>query len=199
MERTVGVIGLGYVGLPLALHFARHVKTVGFDINAEKVQALSKGVDVTNEGNERELESTKLEMTADPKNLKKCDFFIVGVPTPVDENNNPDFRPLMSACEVVGNVLKPGDIVVFESTVYPGVTEEICGPRLAEISGLKMYKDFALGYSPGAFFWCLLVFEVPCLPQGMRHPCLYFLKIRPSMASPASRARVPRVFRKPFF
>lgn len=148
MERIIGVIGLGYVGLPLALSFAKKAKTVGFDINVERVKALCNGIDVTNEGYERELETTSLEMTHEVKDLKKCNFYIVGVPTPVDENNNPDFRPLHSACDLVGKVLKKGDIVVFESTVYPGVTEEICGPRLSEVSGLKMCEDFALGYSP---------------------------------------------------
>ena len=148
MERTVGVIGLGYVGLPLALHFAKHFNTVGFDINDKKVKALRDGIDETKEGLEDELKTTNLNITSDPQGLKPCNFFIVGVPTPVDENNNPDLRPLMSACEIVGKVLKKGDIVVFESTVYPGITEEICGPELARISGLKMTQDFKLGYSP---------------------------------------------------
>lgn len=148
MERIVGVIGLGYVGLPLALQFAKQFKTVGYDINKTKVGALKSGIDVTSEGYEKELARTRLEMTAEIKDLKKCNFFIVGVPTPVDENNNPDLTPLMSACEIVGQVLKRGDIVVFESTVYPGVTEEICGPKLASISNLRAREDFALAYSP---------------------------------------------------
>ena len=119
MEFRIAVIGLGYVGLPLALNFAKHFRAVGFDIDRNKVESLRKGVDVTHEGYERELETTKLEMTYEVGDLVGCNFFVVGVPTPVDENNNPDLRPLRSACELVGKALRPGSIVVFESTVYP--------------------------------------------------------------------------------
>lgn len=148
MEQKLAVIGLGYVGLPLALHLAKSFKTVGFDIDQSKIAQLKQSIDVTNEGYEKELAETKLQMTADPSDLAECNFFIVGVPTPVDVNNNPDLTPLTMACETVGKALKRGDIVVFESTVYPGVTEEICGPCLEKWSGLKSGEDFRLGYSP---------------------------------------------------
>lgn len=148
MEIRVAVIGLGYVGLPLALNFAKHYRTVGFDIDRKKVDILRQGIDVTHEGYERELETTKLEMTYEVGDLVGSNFFVVGVPTPVDNNNNPELGPLKSACELVGKALRPGSIVVFESTVYPGVTEDICGPLLAEASGLRKGIDFKLAYSP---------------------------------------------------
>lgn len=148
METCIAVVGLGYVGLPLALELAKKFPTFGFDINESKVEKLNRGIDVTHEGMEQELHATKLKMSSKIEDVSRCNFFIVGVPTPVDANNNPDLGPLMKACELVGSVLKKGSVVVFESTVYPGVTEEICGPRLAEISGLKQGIDFSLGYSP---------------------------------------------------
>lgn len=148
METKIAVIGLGYVGLPLALHLAKHYKSVGFDIDLKKVQLLNSHVDVNDEGYEEELKKTALKISSSVADLKDCNFFIVGVPTPVDENNNPDLLPLRKACDTVGSVLKKGDIVVFESTVYPGVTEEICGVCLEKVSGLKCGVDFKLGYSP---------------------------------------------------
>jgi UDP-N-acetyl-D-galactosamine dehydrogenase len=149
MEIRISVIGLGYVGLPLALAFARKFPgTVGFDIDREKIEAIKRGEDPTHEGNEGEIERSALNYTASPEELRICNFFVVGVPTPVDENHNPDLTPLRKACSTVGKALKKGDIVVFESTVYPGVTEEVCGPLLAEVSGLVQGKDFKLGYSP---------------------------------------------------
>ena len=149
MDIRIAVIGLGYVGLPLALTFARKYReTVGFDISATKVEQLREGIDPTAEGLEAELQRTSLTMTSNREDLHGCNFFIVGVPTPVDENHNPDLRPLVSACEIVGPALRKGAIVVFESTVYPGVTEDICGPLLARHSGLRQGVDFKLGYSP---------------------------------------------------
>jgi UDP-N-acetyl-D-galactosamine dehydrogenase len=140
---------LGYVGLPLALALAKKFdKVIGFDIDARKVAAMREGRDVNNEGYDDELKGTRLQMTADKGELKGCDFFIVCVPTPVDHNNNPDLTPVQKACVTVGGVISKGSIIVFESTVYPGVTEEICGPILEQVSGLKQSVDFKLGYSP---------------------------------------------------
>ena len=148
MTEKVAVVGLGYVGLPVALAFARKFPgTVGFDINVEKVNELRSGFDRTGEIGKAELTSAGLEMTADPEALKRCTFFVVAVPTPVDSTNRPDLTPVFKASETVGRALKKGDVVVYESTVYPGVTEELCGPILAKISGLKR-EDFKLGYSP---------------------------------------------------
>jgi len=149
MDVRIGVIGLGYVGLPLAIAFAKKFSgCVGFDINESKIRALKAGEDVNREGLDDELKSTRLLITSDEKELKKCNFFVVGVPTPVDANNTPDLTPLESASKIVGRNLTRGSIVVFESTVYPGVTEEFCGPILEAESGLKRPTDFALGYSP---------------------------------------------------
>jgi UDP-N-acetyl-D-glucosamine/UDP-N-acetyl-D-galactosamine dehydrogenase len=148
-SETVAVIGLGYVGLPVALAFARKFKgSVGFDINIEKVKALNQGLDTTGETSCEELKASALLMTTDAAALKAATFFVVAVPTPVDKNNRPDLTPVVKASETVGLALKKGDVVVYESTVYPGVTEEICGPILAKISGLRQGVDFKLGYSP---------------------------------------------------
>jgi UDP-N-acetyl-D-glucosamine/UDP-N-acetyl-D-galactosamine dehydrogenase len=145
----VCVIGLGYVGLPVAIEFGRVFKdVVGFDINSKKVKELQKGIDVTGEVSKAEFKSTSVKFTDQLSDLKSCRFFIVAVPTPVDSANVPDFMPLIKASETVGKVLKKGDIVVYESTVYPGATEDVCGPILAKHSGLKLFKDFYLGYSP---------------------------------------------------
>jgi UDP-N-acetyl-D-galactosamine dehydrogenase len=149
MTRKIGVIGLGYVGLPLALAFARKFHgTVGFDISESRVRQLRDGKDSNDEESGEDLKSTSLIISSDLEALRGCDFFVVGVPTPIDENNNPDLIPLRGACEVVGKVLSKGSIVVFESTVYPGLTEDICGRWLEEISGLCRGVDFKLGYSP---------------------------------------------------
>lgn len=145
----IGVVGLGYVGLPVALAFAEHFPgTVGFDIHHTKVEELRGGSDRTGEVAPEVLKATRLQITSDPDDLRDCTFFVVAVPTPVDRNRNPDLKPLIGASETVGRALKPGDIVVFESTVYPGVTEDICGPVLARVSGLRQGVDFKLGYSP---------------------------------------------------
>ncbi len=148
-SRKIAVVGLGYVGLPVALAFAKKFPaTVGFDINAPKVRALKSGNDETGEIAESELKASPLVLTSNADEMRGCDFFIVAVPTPVDKDRRPDLRPVISASETVGKVLAKGAIVVFESTVYPGVTEEICGPVLEQASGLKRGVDFTLGYSP---------------------------------------------------
>ena len=149
MIERIAVIGLGYVGLPVALAFARHFPhTIGFDIDKGKVEELRRGFDRTHEIEEETLLATTLTVTANPLDLSDVTFFVVAVPTPIDKNNRPDLSPLLSAAETVGKVLKAGSVVVFESTVYPGVTEDICGPALERASGLKAGSDFTLGYSP---------------------------------------------------
>lgn len=145
----IGIIGLGYVGLPLAVEFGKVIDVVGFDINKERIAELRKGFDRTREVEPEELKtSTKLTYSSDVADLKSVNFFIVTVPTPVDESKKPDLRPLISASKTVGSVLKKGDVVIYESTVYPGCTEEVCVPVLEEVSGLKFNKDFFGGYSP---------------------------------------------------
>jgi UDP-N-acetyl-D-glucosamine/UDP-N-acetyl-D-galactosamine dehydrogenase len=149
MSERIAVIGLGYVGLPVALAFARKFEgVVGFDIHKEKVDELCRGYDRNKEISAEVLKGTKLQMTSDPKSLDGITFFVVAVPTPVDENNVPDLTPVVKASETVGKHVKKGAVVVYESTVYPGVTEDVCGPILAKASGLKQGVDFKLGYSP---------------------------------------------------
>jgi UDP-N-acetyl-D-galactosamine dehydrogenase len=148
-QEKIAVIGLGYVGLPVALSFGRKLPTVGFDIRQRRVDELKRGHDETMEVTADQLQAaTKLELTADPAKLADCTFYIVAVPTPIDSNNRPDLGPMISASRTVGPHLRKGDIVVFESTVYPGVTEEVCGPILDDHSGLKNGVDYFLGYSP---------------------------------------------------
>ncbi len=148
MEK-VGIIGLGYVGLPLAVEFGKVLDVVGFDINGDRITELKKGYDRTREVEPDELRSaTKLKVSSNADDLKAVNYFIVTVPTPIDEFKNPDLRPLQGASKTVGSVLKKGDIVIYESTVYPGCTEEICVPILEQISGLTFNKDFFCGYSP---------------------------------------------------
>lgn len=148
-QEKIAVIGLGYVGLPVALSFGRKLPTVGFDIRQRRVDELKKGHDETMEVTTEQLKAAeKLDMTADPQKLADCTFFIVAVPTPIDSNNRPDLGPMISASKTIGPHLKKGDCVVYESTVYPGVTEEVCGPILDQLSGLKNGVDFFLGYSP---------------------------------------------------
>src|SRR3954463_16124679 len=149
MQERIAVIGLGYVGLPVALAFARKFPgSIGFDVNKEKVEELRRGFDRNQEVSEKTLKESSLVITSDIAELKSVTFFVVAVPTPVDENNVPDLTPVVKASETVGKGLTKGAVVVFESTVYPGVTEEICGPILAKVSGLVQGKDFKLGYSP---------------------------------------------------
>lgn len=146
------VIGLGYVGLPLARLFSTKYRTVGFDMNAKRCEALMAGHDATLEVSDELLQNAiknhGFVCTSNIDDIRDCNFYIVAVPTPVDENNNPDLRPLWGASETVGKVIKPGDIVVYESTVYPGVTEDECIPVVEKVSGLKFNKDFFAGYSP---------------------------------------------------
>lgn len=145
----IGIIGLGYVGLPLAVEFGKIIDVVGFDIDHGRIVELKKGYDRTREVDEPELkESVKLRFTSDIKDLNEVNYFIVTVPTPVDEFKKPDLRPVVSASMTVGKALKKGDIAIFESTVYPGCTEEVCVPILERESGLKFNKDFFCGYSP---------------------------------------------------
>ena len=145
----IGVIGLGYVGLPLAVEFGKKRKTIGFDINRQRVKELSDGQDHTLEVSPEELKlASHLTYTSELSELEQCNFFIVTVPTPIDNVNRPDLSPLQKASQTIGGVLKKGDIVVYESTVYPGATEEVCIPILEQVSGLKFNVDFFAGYSP---------------------------------------------------
>jgi len=145
----VGVVGLGYVGLPLAVEFGKHFDTVGFDIKEPRIAELKAGRDSTLECSKAELKAArKLRYSSNIKDLERCTVFIVTVPTPIDKYNRPDLTPLERSSETVGKVLKKGDIVIYESTVYPGCTEEICIPILERVSGLKFNKDFFAGYSP---------------------------------------------------
>jgi len=147
-KETICVVGLGYVGLPVALEFSRKFKVVGFDINAQRVELMKQAIDPSNELDKEEFEGCNIQFTANPTDIKDCTFYIVAVPTPVNEHKNPDLKPLLSACKIVGGALKKGDVVVFESTVYPGCTEEDCIPVLENVSGLKYMDDFKAGYSP---------------------------------------------------
>jgi UDP-N-acetyl-D-galactosamine dehydrogenase len=145
----LGIVGLGYVGLPLAVEFGKHFDTVGFDVKPDRIAALKAGRDSTLETNRAELKAAvHLSFTTNLADLKKCRVFIVTVPTPIDSYNRPDLTPLVKASESVGKVLKKGDVVVYESTVYPGCTEEVCVPILERESGLVFNKDFFCGYSP---------------------------------------------------
>ncbi|MBP9068218.1 MAG: nucleotide sugar dehydrogenase [Bacteroidia bacterium] len=144
----VALIGLGYVGLPIALAFAKKVKVIGFDINEKRVNLMKKGIDPSNELPKSEFKNSDITFTHKLEDLKKANFFIIAVPTPIDEHNLPDLKPLIAASTTVGKVLKKGDYVVYESTVYPGCTEEDCIPVLEKVSGLKYMKDFKVGYSP---------------------------------------------------
>lgn len=146
---AIAVVGLGYVGLPVAVGMARaHGRVTGFDIAAERVAMLRRGIDSTREFAPAELAGLDLHYSADAADLAGCTCFILTVPTPIDTDRQPDLKPLRHACTTVGKVLRPGGVVVIESTVYPGVTEEVCGPLLAEASGLRQGIDFTLGYSP---------------------------------------------------
>ncbi len=149
MDKNIAVIGLGYVGLTLAVEFGKKWRTIGFDINLDRIHELTNGFDRTLEVDETNLKSSKhLSFTNDLEQLKEANFFIITVPTPIDKNRRPDLTPLKKASETVGKVLKKGDIVVYESTVYPGCTEEDCVPILERVSGLKFNVDFFCGYSP---------------------------------------------------
>jgi len=147
-EKKIGVIGLGYVGLPIALELAKKSSVVGFDINESRVEMMRNSIDPSEELDSSDFEGADINFTADLEDLREANFYIVAVPTPIDHHNLPDLKPLLSASTTVGKVLKKGDYVVFESTVYPGCTEEDCLPVLESLSGLKAGIDFKLGYSP---------------------------------------------------
>ena len=149
LRNFLGIVGLGYVGLPLAVEFSKKYLVIGFDINPQRVKALQAGKDKTLEISDEELRSTKsLKLTSDPNSLNAANVFIVTVPTPIDASKRPDLSPLLRASEAVGNALKIGDVVIYESTVYPGATEEDCVPVLELTSGLSFNRDFFVGYSP---------------------------------------------------
>ncbi len=147
-SETIAVIGLGYVGLPVALGFGRKFPTIGFDVNQRRVKELADGRDGNGEHDTEEVRAANVRWTSDPSALAEATFLIVAVPTPVDINKRPDFTPLLRASELVGANLRRGAVVVFESTVYPGVTEDVCAPVIERVSGLKVGVDFFLGYSP---------------------------------------------------
>src|SRR6187549_1560183 len=144
----LAVIGLGYVGLPIDLEFAKSISVIGFDINAKRIDMMKNGIDPSNELEKRDFEGCDITFTDSLDVLREAKFFIVAVPTPVDEHNVPDLTPVKKASETIGKVLKKGDYVVFESTVYPGCTEDDCLPIIEQFSGLKGGVDFKLGYSP---------------------------------------------------
>ncbi|MBU2971759.1 Vi polysaccharide biosynthesis UDP-N-acetylglucosamine C-6 dehydrogenase TviB [Pseudoalteromonas sp. C2R02] len=148
-KMTIGIIGLGYVGLPLAVEFSKEYSVIGFDINKKRVQELRDGLDLTKEVNNEELTNNeKLNFSYEEKDLTVCNIYIVTVPTPIDDNNTPDLTPLIKASELLGKYITKGDIVIYESTVYPGATEEVCLPIIEKVSGLVFNQDFFAGYSP---------------------------------------------------
>ncbi|MDX1912428.1 MAG: nucleotide sugar dehydrogenase [Saprospiraceae bacterium] len=147
-EKSLAVIGLGYVGLPIALAFARHFRVLGYDLNTERVAMMRRGEDPSRELDAAAFEGCDIHFTDQAADLREAHFFVVAVPTDIDEHKTPDLRPLQSASRIIGGVLKKGDYVVYESTVYPGCTEEDCLPVLEKISGLQLHTDFKLGYSP---------------------------------------------------
>ncbi|WP_416339435.1 nucleotide sugar dehydrogenase, partial [Rivihabitans pingtungensis] len=147
-NRTISVVGLGYVGLPVAVAFGKHARTIGFDINATRIAELKTGHDRTGEVEDADLAAAQIVYTDQFDVLREADFHIVAVPTPVDDAHQPDLTPVEKASETVARALKKGDIVVYESTVYPGVTEDICVPILEKLSGLRCGEDFTVGYSP---------------------------------------------------
>lgn len=147
-EEKISLVGLGYVGMPIAVAFAKKVKVIGFDLNEKKIELYKSGVDPTNEVGHEVIQNTTVEFTADENRLKEAKFHIVAVPTPVNSDHTPDLAPVEGASKILGRNLVKGSVVVFESTVYPGVTEEICVPILEKESGLKCGTDFKIGYSP---------------------------------------------------
>lgn len=149
MKEKIAVVGLGYVGLPVALAFAeKFPDTTGFDINKSRIEALKQGIDKTGESENEALAASTIKFTFNPDDMKDATFFVVAVPTPIDSSKRPDLTPVRLASETVGKVIKPGSVIVYESTVYPGVTEDICGPIIEKASGLKQGIGFKLGYSP---------------------------------------------------
>ena len=147
-EEKIALVGLGYVGMPIAVAFAKKIDVIGFDLNEAKIELYKKGIDPTNEVGDEVIKNTTVKFTADEKELEKAKFFIVAVPTPVNLDHTPDLTPVEGASHIVGKHLSKGSIVVYESTVYPGVTEDVCVPILEKESGLKCGVDFKVGYSP---------------------------------------------------
>ena len=147
-EEKLSLVGLGYVGMPIAVAFSKKVKVVGFDLNAKKIELYKSGVDPTNEVGDDAIKSCTVDFTSDETKLREAKFHIVAVPTPVNDDHTPDLTPVEGASEILGRNLTKGSVVVFESTVYPGVTEEVCVPILERESGLKSGVDFKIGYSP---------------------------------------------------
>ena len=181
----LAVVGLGYVGLPLAVEFGKKFPTIGFDVNAERVAELERGRDSTLEVDEQELEAaSKLSYTHDAGRLAECNVFVVTVPTPIDEAKRPDLGPLRSASQTVGRTLKLGDVVVYESTVYPGATEEVCVPILESASGLELNRDFHVGYSPERIN-----------PGDKEHRLTSILKVT-SGSTPAAAALIDALYRE---
>lgn len=147
-QTKLSLVGLGYVGMPIAVEFAKHVPVIGFDVNEEKIAQYKQGVDPTNEVGDAAVAASAVEFTADPARLEEARFHIVAVPTPVNQDKTPDLSPVEGASRTLGRHLRPGSVVVYESTVYPGVTEDVCVPILEEESGLRCGVDFKVGYSP---------------------------------------------------
>ena len=148
MNRKISIIGLGYVGLPVAVAFGKKDTVIGFDINEERLKELRKGKDSTGEVEPEALRTADIIYTSNPEDLHEVDFHIIAVPTPIDSDKQPDLTPIINASKIVGSILKQGDIIVYESTVFPGCTEEDCVPVLEQVSGLKLNQDFYVGYSP---------------------------------------------------
>ena len=149
MEKIkIGIIGLGYVGLPLAVAFDKHFETVGFDVNKIRIEELKAGVDSTQEVEQKELTQATIEFSFEENSLESCNVLIVTVPTPIDNHRQPDLTPLVKASELLGRVVRRNDVVIYESTVYPGATEEDCIPVIEKVSGLIFNRDFYAGYSP---------------------------------------------------
>lgn len=180
---TIGIVGLGYVGLPLAVEFGKHLPVIGFDINTQRLNELLKGIDHTLEISSAELHQAKhLQYTDQPAELKKANIFIATVPTPIDRYKRPDLTPVIKATETIAKALKKGDIVIYESTVYPGCTEEVCVPILEKLSGLKFNKDFYCGYSPERIN-----------PGDKKHRLTTITKVV-SGSTPASAKRINRLY-----
>ena len=147
-EEKLALVGLGYVGMPIAVEFAKHIKVIGFNHNEHRIQQYKSGIDPTNEVGNEAISMTTVDFTSNEKRLSEAKFIVVAVPTPVKDDNNPDLEPVENASRIIGRNMVPGTIVVYESTVYPGVTEDVCIPILEKESGLKCGIDFKVGYSP---------------------------------------------------
>lgn len=147
-KANLSVIGLGYVGMPLAVAFAKHLNVIGYDLNSAKIDLYKSGIDPTKEVGDDAIKNTTIQFTTNPEDLRKAKFHIIAVPTPINQDKTPDFKPIIGSSTILGQNLTKGSVVVYESTVYPGVTEDICIPILEKESGLKCGVDFKIGYSP---------------------------------------------------